>query len=411
METKIKITNTTDGRILVQAPNADKFWMAQLLSAGERKFLSRSDKHGGFVVMHGVFQIGADDEKMFIVVKFDYKQRKFVHRVVDGDLNKVNRKCFDLKQEALRGYCVPRYKGNIDVLWNDRTTNEFLPPTGGGIGRFGYALKYLIEGGELEVLETTLECVVDALYWFKDVIAASFFHEKDTYVAVFYDDNSGEEYEEYSFKDTEFVCKIAKLIDEARDEFGEPDEQVDLNGADEILGAPVSKGVETQVQTQNKHETTTNIKKQVDNKYVLGKGMYYFERNGRWFVLSTKGVIYVLDVKPEAGCKLKDVQAAAKKSIVSGTELAIDDRYIVTGVLRTLHNHMPKNWFTRVAHKFGFKSSIIVRNADNFIQYIQHTQLNTTKVAHVRRKFKVKDKVTGEKVPYVELRVIDLDVN
>jgi hypothetical protein len=101
METKIKITNTTDGRILVQAPNADKFWMAQLLSAGERKFLSRSDKHGGFVVMHGVFQIGADDEKMFIVVKFDYKQRKFVHRVVDGDLNKVNRKCFDLKQEAL----------------------------------------------------------------------------------------------------------------------------------------------------------------------------------------------------------------------------------------------------------------------------------------------------------------------
>ncbi|GIW60842.1 MAG: hypothetical protein KatS3mg087_1908 [Patescibacteria group bacterium] len=409
METKIQITNTIDGRILVQAPAADKFWMAQLLSAGERKFLTRSDKHDGFVVMHGVFQIGADDEKMFIVVKFDYKQRKFVHRVVDGDLNQVNRKCFDLKQEALRGYCVPRYKGNIDVLWNNRTTNEFLPPTGGGIGVFGHALKYLIEGGELEVLETTLECVVDALYWFKDVIAASFFHKKDTYVAVFYNDNSGEEYEEYSFKDTELVCKIAKLIDEARDEFGEPDEQVDLTGADKILGAPVSKGVETQEQTQNKQETMTKTKSQTDNKFVLGKGMYYFERNGRWFVLSTKGAIYVLDVKPEAGCKLKDVQAAAKKIIVSGAELAIDDRYVVAGVLRALHEYMPANWFTRVAHKFGFYSYIERITVDTYSSFLATIQQSTA-VFHERRRFSRRDKTTKRKVGYIEYRVIDIKV-
>jgi hypothetical protein len=141
---------------------------------------------------------------------------------------------------------------------------------------------------------------------------------------------------------------------------------------------------------------------------VKGGALYGFERNGRHFLVSNRAKIYVLDSTCLEG--LDDIRSieAVSKVIEAGNSLTADDRRLVAGILRELHQIMPKNWFTRVAHRFGFYSYIThveLSHVESFERRLQET----ASVWHERRRrsFTLKDKT---KVYLVEFRVIELTV-
>jgi hypothetical protein len=405
MEAKIKkpiyervvIINTQDGRILVKTIDD---YDAALLSVKEyvthryAMDVEYSELHGGYVLMHGLFSINLDGECLYIVSEYDHVNKEFTWNVVEK--KDFFKNFIDYKQQALRKYLVSDIGGGVEIV---KLTDKPLPNLS-NLNRFKIAFQQIIEGDAFEGEkqdDNYLQAICDALWHFKRVIKSAQ-DEQASFKVVFYDYMDYYEFEEYYFSDVKLVCQIAKCIDDAKNEFD--DEPEPLPFIDEILGEAVKT-----------EQTGVTVNTENTIPCLLSGGLYYCNLNENWFVLSTKGVIFVLDKEPEKGVKIKTLKKEAKKTITAGndTYLSKEDKYLVSNVLRRLHEFMPKNWFTRVAHKFGFNSYVERIVIDTYNSFLA-TMRQSTAVFHERRRFSKRDKETKRKTDYIEYRIVYLKV-